>query len=106
MKTFTFKMKQSYRGNITFNAFLCDQNRCYNQSRRVNIPFTNKMIDFEFITFRDKLQPGAKEEWKMKIKGKEGEKLSGELLLSMYDASLDAFKKNNLICLELFNNSL
>ena len=105
MKTFTFKMKESYRGIITFHAFLCDQNKCYNRSQNVTIPFTNKMIDFEFITFRDKLQPGAKEEWKIKMKGKEGEKLSGELLLSMYDASLDAFKKNNFnLSLNYLNN--
>ncbi len=105
MKTYTFKMKESYRGNITFNAFLCDQNKCYDLSQNIAIPFTNKMIDFEFITFRDKLQPGTKEEWKIKIKGKEGEKLSGELLLSMYDASLDAFKKNNFyLSLHYLNN--
>lgn len=93
--TYSIKVKEIYRGDVKFYATLCDQNIYYTKSYLVNIPFTNKMMDFEFITFRDKLQPGAKEEWKIKIKGKNGEKISGELLLSMYDASLDVFRKNN-----------
>lgn len=92
--SYTLSIDEAHRGTLTFLAYLCDQNNLYREQCTINVPFTNKMIDFEFITFRDKLQPGAKEEWKIKIKGKEGEKLSGELLCSMYDASLDAFRAN------------
>ena len=92
--SYSLKINEAMRGKLTFYAFLGDMNITYNKQTVIDIPFTNKKIDFEFITFRNKLQPGAKEEWKIKIKEKNGEKLYGELLCSMYDVALDAFKKN------------
>ncbi|MBK9451322.1 MAG: hypothetical protein IPN95_18320 [Bacteroidetes bacterium] len=59
---------------------------------KVNVPWTNKQLQIEFATFRDKLLPGAKEEWLVKIKGPKGEKVVAELLATMYDQSLDAFR--------------
>ncbi|WP_168796609.1 alpha-2-macroglobulin family protein [Cognatitamlana onchidii] len=53
-------------------------------------PKTN--LDIETITFRDKLQPGNDETWQFNIKGPHNEKVSAELLASMYDLSLDQFK--------------
>ncbi|MBK7566812.1 MAG: hypothetical protein IPI31_03215 [Bacteroidetes bacterium] len=44
----------------------------------------------ELQTHRDKLQPGTKETWKVKISGNNGRKSCSEFLASMYDASLDA----------------
>ncbi len=38
--------------------------------------------------------PGSTEEWKMKVKGPKGEKVTAELLVAMYDASLDEFASN------------
>ena len=61
----------------------------------INVPYTNKMLDVEFETFRNKLLPGQKEEWKIKIKGKKGEKVAAEMVAALYDASLDVFKKNS-----------
>ncbi len=45
-------------------------------------------------TFRDKITPGDREEWKIKISGSKGEKEAAEMLASMYDASLDVFAAN------------
>ena len=59
----------------------------------ISVPFTNKEISFEFETFRDKLKPGEEEEWKIILKGDKGEALFADLLVSMYDGSLDAFRK-------------
>ncbi len=47
------------------------------------------------LTFRDKLQPGTDETWSFKIKGPKGDKVTAELLASMYDASLDQFKPHS-----------
>src|SRR6185295_1021188 len=38
-----------------------------------------------------KLKPGSKEEWRLKINAKNGDKVAAEMVASMYDASLDAF---------------
>ncbi len=60
----------------------------------VKVPFPSKELQIETLTFRDKLLPGQKEQWRFKIKGPKGEKVTAELLASMYDASLDALKSH------------
>ncbi|WP_296384608.1 alpha-2-macroglobulin family protein [Winogradskyella sp.] len=71
-----------------FNAFT-------SRSYRINVPYPKTDLEIETTTFRDKLQPGQNETWSFKIKGPKGEKVSAELLASMYDASLDEFKGHN-----------
>ena len=48
----------------------------------------------QFETFRNKLLPGQKEQWKIKIKDKKGDKMMAEMMATLYDASLDVFKPN------------
>lgn len=61
----------------------------------INVPYPKTDLEIETTTFRDKLQPGQDETWSFKIKGPKGEKVSAELLASMYDASLDQFKTHD-----------
>ena len=58
----------------------------------ISVPYPKTDLEIETLTFRNKLQPGADETWSFKIKGSKGDKVSAELLASMYDASLDQFK--------------
>ncbi|MCG2791963.1 MAG: MG2 domain-containing protein [Weeksellaceae bacterium] len=52
-------------------------------------------LKIETVTFRDKLQPGQKEKWTMKVSGADKEKINAEVLASMYDKSLDQFASNS-----------
>ncbi|MCF8274795.1 MAG: alpha-2-macroglobulin [Flavobacteriaceae bacterium] len=61
----------------------------------ISVPYPKTDLEIETITFRDKLQPGTDETWSFKIKGPQGDKVSAELLASMYDASLDQFKTHS-----------
>ncbi len=63
----------------------------------IMVPYPKTDLDIETTTFRDKLQPGTDETWSFKIKGPQGDKVSAELLASMYDASLDQFKPHSWI---------
>ncbi|MBV1924327.1 MAG: alpha-2-macroglobulin, partial [Flavobacteriaceae bacterium] len=58
----------------------------------ISVPYPKTNLEIETVTFRDKLQPGEEETWSFKLKGPNGDKVSAELLASMYDASLDQFK--------------
>ncbi len=60
----------------------------------ISVPYPSTDLEIETITFRDKLQPGTDETWSFKVKGPKGDKVSAELLASMYDASLDQFKSH------------
>ncbi|RYY13626.1 MAG: hypothetical protein EOO04_31575, partial [Chitinophagaceae bacterium] len=83
------------RGGININYAFVRQNRVYSGSEFVNIPWSNKDLNISYSTYRDKLLPGAEEKWTMKISGSKGDKAAAELLVSMYDASLDQFKAHN-----------
>ena len=61
----------------------------------ISVPYPKTDLEIETLTFRDKLQPGTDETWSFKVKGSKGDKVTAELLASMYDASLDQFKPHS-----------
>lgn len=94
-KVLQYTVVEKDRGNIAVTITFIKNNRIYANNKIITIPYTNKELDITFETFRNKLLPGQKEEWKIKIKGKKGEKVAAELVASLYDASLDAFKHHD-----------
>ncbi len=88
-------VEEIHRGNFAFHTSFIKYNRIYQHSNIVTVPYTNKELDIQFETFRNKLLPGQAEEWKLILKDKKGEKAAAEMVASMYDASLDAFKPNS-----------
>lgn len=63
----------------------------------VFVPWDDKELSLEFATFRDTLRPGAKETWRVTVRGPKGAKVeagAAELLAYMYDQSLDLFAKH------------
>jgi uncharacterized protein YfaS (alpha-2-macroglobulin family) len=87
-----FPIREEHRGDFDVRLLFVKHGRIYTEEKKVNVPWTNKQLTIEFATFRDKLLPGATEEWLVKIKGSKGEKVVAELLAAMFDQSLDAFR--------------
>ena len=94
-KLIELPVKEEYRGGALMNFRMVRNDRFYNTPVTITVPFSNKELKMEFTTFRDKLKPGGKETWQVKISGPKGEKVAAEMLAAMYDASLDAFAANN-----------
>jgi uncharacterized protein YfaS (alpha-2-macroglobulin family) len=88
----SFKITEADRGGIAFSWLYVHNSRVYTATRTINIPWSNKDLQLEWGTHRDKLLPGSGEEWTLTIKGDKKEKVAAELLAGMYDASLDAFR--------------
>lgn len=88
-------IEEKHRGGMQVSFTFIKDSRSYNFSQVVNVPYSNKELKITWETFREKLAPGQKEQWKLKISGPKGEKVAAELLAGMYDASLDAFVKHN-----------
>jgi len=82
-------------GNFAIHLVATNLNQLTTFSANFIVPYTHKMLDISFETFRNKLLPGSDEEWKIKIKGKKGEAVMAEMLATLYDASLDAFAPLN-----------
>ncbi|WP_313360095.1 alpha-2-macroglobulin family protein, partial [Empedobacter sp.] len=89
-------IKEEYRGGIYVNYAMTKFNDVQTGSLNLAIPFTNKQLKVTAEVLRDKLTPGAKEKWQLKIEGPNKDKVSAEVLASMYDASLDQFASNSL----------
>ncbi|WP_373708904.1 alpha-2-macroglobulin [Kaistella sp.] len=61
----------------------------------LSIASDKKPLRIEAVTFRDKLEPGQKEKWTVKVLGEDKEKINAEVLANMYDKSLDQFAGNS-----------
>lgn len=96
-------IEEQHRGNITVHFSSVRYGRSFISKQQVIVPYSNKELDIRFETFRNKLLPGQQEEWKVIIKGPNGEKVAAEMIAAMYDASLDEFASNNFY-LSIFNS--
>ncbi|PKP21868.1 MAG: hypothetical protein CVU05_05860 [Bacteroidetes bacterium HGW-Bacteroidetes-21] len=83
------------RGNFSVHFTMMHKNRVYVSSDLIVVPFSNKELKLSFESFRDKLYPGEDEEWRIKVTGNKGDKVAAEMVATLYDASLDAFKPHN-----------
>jgi uncharacterized protein YfaS (alpha-2-macroglobulin family) len=84
----------SSRGNFGIHYTYIFNNRLFTKSETILVPRTDKELKISFQSFRNKVQPGTEEEWKLKVEGFKKDKLIAEMLATLYDASLDAFKIN------------
>ena len=108
-----YLIAEADRGGFTLDLLMVKNNRVYLDKINVNVPWTNKAVDIEYSSFRDKLSPGSEEKWVMKITDKQGKAIDGELTAALYDASLDQFvnhdwKRNffpNTYCYQSFRAS-
>jgi len=78
------------RGNILYRLTMIKNNRIHYYQGAIFVPWNDK-LKVEFISFRDKLKPNTKEQWRIKISGKDKEKVMAQMVATMYDASLDKF---------------
>ncbi|WP_090375060.1 alpha-2-macroglobulin [Dyadobacter sp. SG02] len=91
LKRFDYTPKEEDRGGYQVDYVFVKHNRIHTYTESIAVPWTNKDLQIEYATFRDKTLPGSKETWKVKISGYKKESLAAEMLGSMYDASLDQF---------------
>ncbi|MEI7500498.1 MAG: alpha-2-macroglobulin family protein, partial [Bacteroidota bacterium] len=91
---FEIPIREQYRGNFAVNFMFIKHNRAFQNSQLVNVPYTNKKLGIAFETFRNKLDPGSRESWKIRISGANEKPAHAEFLATMYDASLDQFRSN------------
>ncbi len=82
------------RGGFSVKLSALRDHQWMTLSQSVAVPWDDKELKVSFSTFRDRLRPGARETWRVKVeapRGSKSQRLAAELLASMYDRSLDAF---------------
>ncbi|NLA24291.1 MAG: hypothetical protein GX879_04920, partial [Bacteroidales bacterium] len=83
------------RGSFKVNFIFIKNAGIYNKQFTVYVPWNNKNLHLKLETFRNKIEPGSNEEWKLKLVDNDGNPAYAEVLAGMYDASLDVFAANN-----------
>ncbi len=75
--------------NISVQFLMVYQNRMYSRYQNIINNAVDENLNIRFLTFRNKLQPGEKEQWKLQVSGKNKEQQAAEMVADLYDASLD-----------------
>lgn len=91
-ESFTVPVTKEDIGGFAISYSYAAYNHFESGTLNIQVPYPSTDLQIETLTFRDKLQPGTDETWSFKIKGAKGDKVTAELLASMYDASLDMFR--------------
>lgn len=83
------------RGGFTLTVTSVADHQLLAATRDVEVPWENKELKVEFATFRDRLAPGAKETFRVTVASVDPRApvAGAELLASMYDRSLDFFRR-------------
>lgn len=94
-KVISIPVTENMRGDFYIYLTMGWNGYLYQKEYKVVVPYSNRKLETQLITYRDKMKPGAKESWKLKLSGPDGEKIAAEMLASMYDASLDQYVDHN-----------
>lgn len=92
------------RGGVGIAEVFVWNNRVYQNTYDIAVPWRNKELQITYATWRNKTEPGSKEKWTMTVQGENKEKNAAELLTGMYDASLDQFNPHNWSIPNLWQN--
>ena len=85
------------RGDIFYTITMVKNGRDYTQRGTIKVPWDNR-LKVEYISFRDKLKPNSKEQWKIKIDTKD----EAQMVATLYDSSLDSIIPNSFNIKKLY----
>lgn len=88
---------QQMRGGVTLHVTFVSHNRAYLESRRIDVPWSNKELKITWERFVSKLGPAQKETWTAVIQGPDAQRAAAEMVATLYDASLDVFAPHHWI---------
>lgn len=87
--TLPFTYKEEYASGIVLNYSFVKQGKCYIRMMSIARPLPEKKLNIAWKTFRNRLTPGQKEEWTLKITTPDGKPAKAQLMSVLYDKSLD-----------------
>ena len=87
--TLPFTYKEEYASGIVLNYSFVKQGKCYTRMMSIARSLPEKKLNIAWKTFRNRLTPGQKEEWTLKITTPDGKPAKAQLMSVLYDKSLD-----------------
>ncbi|HWM94449.1 MAG TPA: MG2 domain-containing protein [Thermoanaerobaculia bacterium] len=80
------------RGGFSLQLATLRDHQLIELEEHIQVPWDDRRLEIEVGTFRDRIRPGSRETWTVKVRPAEGEEATAaELLAYLYDRSLDLF---------------
>lgn len=86
--------KEEYADGLLLNVTYCRNGKMDGRQLTLRKRLPDTKLYMHWDTFRDYTQPGATEQWTLRVLDGKGLPANANVMLGMYDASLDAFAKN------------
>jgi uncharacterized protein YfaS (alpha-2-macroglobulin family) len=93
LKKFSYTYKPEYGDGINVVICFVNEGVTYQHSFTIKKPLPDKNLSMKWTRFRDKIEPGKKETWSLTILNNKKDPANAEMMATLYDASLDAFRK-------------
>ena len=90
-----FEYKEEYGDGICYTVAWVRNGEFYEHCHTITRPLPNHKLKLNWTTFRNKLEPGQKEEWKLSVTDKDGKPANANVMAVLYDKSLDAIMEHS-----------
>ncbi len=91
-KTLRIPVKEELLGGFHVEIFSVKENVDCRKTYNITVPYVHKQLRIRMESFRDHLQPGETENWRIAIEApRKEEAVKAALQLTMYDAALDSY---------------
>ncbi|MBV5283438.1 MAG: hypothetical protein JZU53_13515 [Paludibacter sp.] len=95
IKTFEIPFKESYGAGVTVMFTFLKDEQFFSKQVQITRKVADKKLTPTLSVFRNKLLPGENAEWTITVPESAKDKKSAEVLVGMYDASLDALRPHS-----------
>lgn len=100
--TFEIPYEKRFGDGVTLSVYIVRDGRAYHEVKTLPLKMPDKHLQHRWITFRDRLQPGQQETWTLQVNRLDGTPASANLMVAMYDASLDPLQSHRWYLLPSF----
>lgn len=90
VRAFRFAYRPEYGDGLLVSFAFVKEGVLYSHIQRIEKARPDQRLEVRWTSFRDRLQPGAQEEWQLKVTDPLGRPVAASLMATLYDASLDA----------------
>lgn len=92
--TRAFAYKPEYGDGVSISLAWVKNGNMYSKSVTVRRPLPSDKLKMEWVTFRDRLEPGQKERWTARVTAADGTPVKARVMAVAYDHALDQLEKH------------
>ena len=88
--------REEWGDGLSLSLVWVKQGEAYTHNVTIRKPVVDKSLSLHWETFRDRLVPGKKETWTLRVTSPDGTPAKAQLMATLYDKSLDEIQPHSL----------